>query len=39
MTGYMPGAGVPWGVPGVYLKNSSGQSSGVFGNGQLQTQH
>ncbi len=36
MTGYTPGGGVPMGVPGVYLKNSGGQSSGLLGNGQLQ---
>lgn len=29
MTGYTPGGGVPWGVPGVYMQDKSG-SSGVL---------
>lgn len=33
MTGYTPGGGVPWGVPGLYLGNSAGQSSGLIGRG------
>ena len=32
MTGYMPGQGIPSGVPGIYMKNSSGSSFGLFGN-------
>ncbi len=32
MTGYVPGGGVPIGVPGVYLGNNQG-SSGIFGKG------
>lgn len=32
MTGYMPGGGVPWGVPGIYLSDAHGQSTGVLGN-------
>lgn len=35
MTGYTPGGGVPFGVPGLYLGNNSGQSAGLLGNGQL----
>ena len=31
MTGYSPGSGVPWGMPGIYLKNNSGETSGLFG--------
>lgn len=31
MTGYVPGGGVPTGVPGFYMKNRAGQSFGVFG--------
>lgn len=38
MTGYTPGGGVPWGVPGIYLKNDQGESSGIFGNGKLESQ-
>ncbi len=34
MTGYTPGGGVPYGVPGVYLRNQSGQTSGLLGQGQ-----
>ena len=34
MIGYTPGAGVPWGVPGVYLSKGNA-SSGVLGNGKL----
>lgn len=34
MVGYSPGAGVPYGVPGVYLQKN-GASSGVLGNGKL----
>ena len=34
MTGYSPGAGVPYGIPGVYL-GSGNSSSGVLGNGKL----
>jgi hypothetical protein len=34
MVGYVPGQGVPWGVPGVYLK-AGNASSGVLGNGKL----
>lgn len=30
LTGYMPGQGVPWGVPGLYLKTGS-QTSGLLG--------
>lgn len=36
MAGYSPGAGVPYGVPGVYLRGAGGQSSGLlagFGGG------
>lgn len=38
MTGYTPGGGVPWGTPGLFLGNKAGESSGLLGNGQLQTQ-
>ena len=38
MIGYSPGAGVPWGVPGVYLAKG-GASSGVLGNGKLGGMH
>ena len=38
MIGYSPGAGVPWGVPGVYLK-SGNASSGILGNGKLGGMH
>jgi hypothetical protein len=31
MTGYVPGGGVPVGVPGVYMKNNSGQTFGLLG--------
>jgi len=34
MIGYVPGAGVPYGVPGVYLAKGNA-SSGVLGNGKL----
>lgn len=37
MTGYSPGAGVPRGVPGVYLKNNSG-STGLLGNGKAESE-
>lgn len=29
MTGYSPGGGVPYGVPGLYLKNNAGSTSGI----------
>lgn len=35
MVGYVPGGGVPYGVPGLYLKNQVGQTSGLLGNGSL----
>lgn len=38
MTGYVPGGGVPWGVPGIYLQNKTGESSGAFGSKQLDQQ-
>jgi len=31
MQGYTPGGGVPFGVPGVYLRNNAGQSFGLLG--------
>jgi hypothetical protein len=31
LQGYTPGGGVPYGVPGVFLKNQSGQSFGLLG--------
>lgn len=34
MTGYAPGGGVPWGVPGIYLHTPGGQSSGVLSGGR-----
>jgi hypothetical protein len=37
MVGYVPGAGVPWGVPGVYLAKGNA-SSGLLGNGKLDSQ-
>lgn len=38
MTGYTPGGGIPYGVPGIRLSNQSGQSSGLLGAGTLETQ-
>lgn len=38
MTGYTPGGGVPYGVPGVYMQNKTGESSGVLGKGNLDSQ-
>jgi hypothetical protein len=32
--GYSPGGGVPFGVPGIYLKNNAGQSFGLLGQNQ-----
>ena len=32
MTGYMPGQGVPFGVPWLYMKNASGNSFGALGS-------
>jgi hypothetical protein len=32
MIGYSPGGNVPYGVPGIYLKNQAGQSFGLFGH-------
>ena len=32
MTGFTPGGGVPYGVPGIYLKSRGGQASGLFGS-------
>lgn len=31
LQGYRPGAGIPYGVPGIYLKNSGGQTFGLLG--------
>lgn len=31
MTGYSPGGGVPYGAPGLYLRNQAGQSFGLLG--------
>jgi hypothetical protein len=32
MQGYVPGGGVPRGIPGLYLRNNAGQSFGLLGN-------
>lgn len=37
MTGYVPGGSIPYGMPGIYLGNNAGQSSGLFGNSQLRS--
>lgn len=34
MQGYRPGAGVPYGIPGIYLQNPGGETSGLFGSGR-----